>query len=157
MQKNRLGDVLVQRGRLSEEDLNRAVAVQQEKEMRLGEVLLQSGSVSKRDIAAEEVAVCPPDPGTEDMFINTPNYLPIDSVLRVHFRLMLTGGEIFVRSKVRHSVPGVGIGVEFIHISSEAERAIEQELTVCHPSGNLLDNASERRSLPTFPFGMALQ
>ena len=53
MPKTRLGQVLVERGILTEEDLNRAVAVQQEsKQMRLGEILLESGSASKQEIAA---------------------------------------------------------------------------------------------------------
>jgi type IV pilus assembly protein PilB len=67
-QKKRLGDVLVQQGTLSEQDLNRAVALQNEKVMRLGEILLQDGFLSKSDIgnALEQVqgvpyAECPPE------------------------------------------------------------------------------------------------
>jgi type IV pilus assembly protein PilB len=66
--KRRLGDVLVQQGSLSEQDLNRAVALQNEKVMRLGEILLKDGFVSKADIgnALEMVqgvpyAACPPE------------------------------------------------------------------------------------------------
>jgi type IV pilus assembly protein PilB len=65
--KKRLGDVLVQQGSLTEHDLNRAVAMQNEKVMRLGEILLQDGFVSKAEIgkAMEQVqeiayAECPP-------------------------------------------------------------------------------------------------
>ena len=65
--KKRLGDVLVQQGSLTEQDLNRAVALQNEKVMRLGEILLKDGFVSKADIgnALEKVqgvqyAECPP-------------------------------------------------------------------------------------------------
>jgi type IV pilus assembly protein PilB len=67
-QKKRLGDVLVQQGTLSEEELNRAVTLQQERSMRLGEMLLQDGLVSKEEIASamEQVqgapyADCPPE------------------------------------------------------------------------------------------------
>ena len=65
--KKRLGDVLVQQGSLTEHELNRAVAMQNEKVMRLGEILLQDGFVSKAEIgkAMEQVqdipyAECPP-------------------------------------------------------------------------------------------------
>jgi len=43
--KKRLGDILVQQGSLSKEALNRAIALQNQKEMRLGEILLQDGFV----------------------------------------------------------------------------------------------------------------
>src|SRR5215510_14322830 len=65
----RLGDVLMQRGSLSLESLNRAVSrqKQQEKDMRLGEILLKEGFVSKTEIgnALEQIqgipyADCPP-------------------------------------------------------------------------------------------------
>jgi type IV pilus assembly protein PilB len=65
--KRRLGDVLVQQGTLSPEDLNRAVTLQQGRVMRLGEILQQDGLVSKKEIgqAMEHVqgvpyAECPP-------------------------------------------------------------------------------------------------
>ena len=65
--RKRLGDVLVQQGSLSQEDLNRAVSMQHDKVMRLGEVLLRDGLVSKQEIGAalQQVqgvpyAECPP-------------------------------------------------------------------------------------------------
>src|SRR2546422_7034945 len=65
--KKRLGDILVQQGSLSKEALNRAIALQNQKEMRLGEILLQDGFVAKGEIAAalEQLqgiayAECPP-------------------------------------------------------------------------------------------------
>jgi type IV pilus assembly protein PilB len=65
--KKRLGDVLVQDGRLSQEDLNFAVSLQGERLTRLGDLLLNEGLVSKADIARalEQVqgfvyAPCPP-------------------------------------------------------------------------------------------------
>src|SRR5215813_7830796 len=65
--KKRLGDILVQQGSISKEALNRAIALQNQKEMRLGEILLQDGFVSKGEIAAalEQLqgiayAECPP-------------------------------------------------------------------------------------------------
>src|SRR5215471_4060950 len=49
--KKRLGDVLVQAGRLTQADLNFAVSLQQERLTRLGDLLLKEGLVSKMDIA----------------------------------------------------------------------------------------------------------
>lgn len=67
MKKLRLGEVLLQRGSLTEDDLNRSLAIQQEKAIPLGELLLQSKLVSKKEIAealAEVQGVpyadCPP-------------------------------------------------------------------------------------------------
>jgi len=67
MKKKRLGEILVQRGSLSQETLNRAIAIQEGELSRLGEILLQRGLVSKLEIGAamEEVlgipfANCPP-------------------------------------------------------------------------------------------------
>jgi type IV pilus assembly protein PilB len=65
----RLGDVLIQRGSLSPELLNRAIGLQQEqeKDKRLGEILLKDGLVSKVEIgqALEQIqgipyVECPP-------------------------------------------------------------------------------------------------
>src|SRR3989442_11961368 len=65
--KKRLRDVLVQQGTLSQEDLNRAVTLQQEKVMRLGEILLHGGLLSTKELgeAMEQVqgvayVDCPP-------------------------------------------------------------------------------------------------
>src|SRR5678816_2321136 len=65
--KKRLGDVLVQHGSLSEEELNFAVSLQRERVTRLGDLLIQEGLVSKADIgrALEQVrgytyVPCPP-------------------------------------------------------------------------------------------------
>ena len=66
--KKRLGDVLVQHGSLSQDDLNFAVSLQRERVTRLGDLLLKEGLVSKADIgrALEQVrgfayVPCPPD------------------------------------------------------------------------------------------------
>src|SRR5437667_137628 len=65
--KKRLGDILVQQGSISKDALNRAIALQSQKEMRLGEILLQDRFVTKAEIAAalEQLqgiayAECPP-------------------------------------------------------------------------------------------------
>ena len=80
---------------------------------------------------AEEVAIRPPDVSTHRMFFNTPIRFPEGTVLSHRFRLALTGAEIRTRCEVRYCLPGVGVGVEFIGISSESVRKIEREVQLC--------------------------
>jgi type IV pilus assembly protein PilB len=67
MQRKRLGDVLLEKGTLHRDELDRALSLQQQKNARLGEVLLHGLHISKDEIASaiEEVqgvkyAACPP-------------------------------------------------------------------------------------------------
>lgn len=89
---------------------------------------------SYRDLAiiyegrTEQVPVRVPDISSRGMFINTPKALPEGAVLKVCFRLTRLQTEVSARAEVRYSLPGVGIGIEFIEISPEARRAIEEEL-----------------------------
>ncbi len=61
-------------------------------------------------------------------FLNTAHQFPEGAVLKVKFRLARTNFQVNARSEVRYCLPDVGIGVEFIEISPEAQRAIEDEL-----------------------------
>jgi hypothetical protein len=70
----------------------------------------------------------PLDISSRGMFINTHRSFSEGSVLTLQFRLALSGAEIRTRSEVRYSLPGVGVGVEFVQISSESVRAIEKEI-----------------------------
>lgn len=79
----------------------------------------------------EEVALRPPDVSTHGMFFNTTTRFPEGAVLNLRFRLALSGAEIRTRCEVRYCLPGVGIGVEFIHISPQAIRKIEREVQLC--------------------------
>ena len=79
----------------------------------------------------EEVALRPPDVSTHGMFFNTATRFPEGAVLNLRFRLALSGAEIRTRCEVRYCLPGVGIGVEFIHISPQAIRKIEREIQLC--------------------------
>ena len=76
----------------------------------------------------EEVAVRPPDISARGMFINTDRKFPEGAVLNLRFRLAISGVQIQARCEVRYCLPGVGVGVEFIGMSEEAVRAIEQEV-----------------------------
>jgi hypothetical protein len=79
----------------------------------------------------EEVAIRPPDVGTQGMFFNTATRFPEGAVLNLRFRLAITGVEIRTRCEVRYCLPGVGVGVEFVGISPEAVRQIECEIKLC--------------------------
>jgi type IV pilus assembly protein PilB len=52
MKRKRLGEILFERGQISEADLIKAIKEQQGKVIHLGELLLQRGMVSKKDLAA---------------------------------------------------------------------------------------------------------
>jgi type IV pilus assembly protein PilB len=67
MKRKRVGEVLQERGTLDQSDLDRALALQQEKNIRLGEVLLRGFNLKKSEVAAaiEQVqgvtyVECPP-------------------------------------------------------------------------------------------------
>jgi len=77
---------------------------------------------------SEDIVTRPPDVSARGMFINTNRTFPEGAVLNVQFRLALTGIEIRSRCEVRYCLPGVGVGVEFIDISPESVRAIENEV-----------------------------
>jgi len=47
--------------------------------------------------------------------------------LCIEFRLTRLDVLVKARGEVRYCLPGVGVGVEFIDISPDAQRAIEEE------------------------------
>lgn len=77
---------------------------------------------------SEDIIVRAPDISSRGMFINTANHFPEGAVLQLRFRLTRSDYEVKTRCEVRYCLPGVGIGVEFVHISPEAVRAIDQEV-----------------------------
>jgi len=77
---------------------------------------------------SEAIVTRPPDVSARGMFINTSRKFPEGAVLNVNFRLALTGIEIQSRCEVRYCLPEVGVGVEFVDISPESVRAIEEEV-----------------------------
>jgi hypothetical protein len=64
------------------------------------------------------------------MFINTAKLFPEGAVLKLRFRLSRSGVLIQARCEVRYCLKGVGVGVEFVDISPEFVRAIEDEIGV---------------------------
>jgi hypothetical protein len=82
----------------------------------------------------EDITFRAPDISPRGMFINTPNHLPEGAVLRVSFQLPRSNFEVLARCEVRYCLPGVGIGVEFVDISRDAQRAIEEEIQLSEPA-----------------------
>lgn len=78
--------------------------------------------------SGEEITLHAPDLTSKGMFINTPNHLPEGAVLQVTFQLPRSRYQVQARCEVRFCLPGVGVGIEFVEISTEAQQAIEQEL-----------------------------
>lgn len=85
---------------------------------------------------SEDVVTRPPDISTRGMFINTTRIFPEGAVLKVHFRLALSGDAVQSRAEVRYCLAGVGVGVEFIDISRESVEAIERELELRDKPGS---------------------
>lgn len=87
-----------------------------------------------RDIALsyegrnEQIQVRPPNLSARGMFINTVRVFPEGAVLNLRFRLACTNVEVQTRCEVRHCMPGVGVGVEFIGISPDAQNKIAREI-----------------------------
>jgi hypothetical protein len=99
---------------------------------------LEARYAAYRDLAvtyeghSEEVPVRAPDISTHGIFINTSRSFPDGAVLRIEFRLARMDVLVKVRGEVRYCLPGVGVGVEFVDLSEEAQRAIEEEMAAIH-------------------------
>ena len=96
----------------------------------------------------EQILIKPPDLSTRGMFISTARTFPEGAVLNLRFRLAHTGAEVETRSEVRYCLSGVGVGVEFIGISPEAEleieREIAQEIRNRNPHGKMAGGRARR-------------
>ena len=69
-----------------------------------------------------------PDVSTTGMFINTSRAYDEGAVLNLSFSLALSGVEVQARGEVRYSLPGVGVGVQFVDITENAIHSIEREI-----------------------------
>ena len=78
---------------------------------------------------SEEISLRPPDLSVQGMFVQTARRFNEGAVLKVRFRLARSRKEISARGEVRYCLPGVGIGIEFLEISEESRRDIEEELS----------------------------
>ena len=77
---------------------------------------------------SEDIVLRAPDLTPHGMFINTAKEFAEGSVLKIRFRLTKSGAAIQTRCEVRYCLSGVGVGVEFVGISPEFVRAIENEI-----------------------------
>lgn len=84
--------------------------------------------------STEDIVLRPPDLSPHGMFVNTARELPEGAVLKLRFRLSRSGILIQTRCEVRYCLRGVGVGVEFLDISPEFIRAIEDEIGVATPN-----------------------
>ena len=69
-----------------------------------------------------------PDVSTPGMFISTSRQYAEGAVLNLSFCLALSGLEVNARGEVRYSLPGVGVGVQFIDLPENAIHSIEREI-----------------------------
>ena len=69
-----------------------------------------------------------PDVSTTGMFINTSRAYVEGAVLNLSFSLALSGVEVQARGEVHYSLPGVGVGVQFVDITENAIHSIEREI-----------------------------
>ncbi len=79
--------------------------------------------------ASETITVHAPDLSPRGMFIHLNRYYPQGAVMKLQFVLARSGYEVHTRAEVRYCLEGVGIGVEFVEISEEDQRAIENEVS----------------------------
>ena len=99
---------------------------------------LESRYAAYRELAvtyeghSEEIAVRAPDISPRGIFINTSRSFPDGAVLCIEFRLARMDVPVKVRGVVRYCLPGVGVGVEFVDLSEEAQRAIEEEMAAVY-------------------------
>jgi len=126
MKKQRLGEVLVQRGCLTEEELTRAIAIQQEKAIPLAELLLQRRLVSKAEIAAALAEVqgvpyadCPPPIIEPEVLALLPHFialrcctLPLESKGKTLVVAMAEPQNLLIRDELRFST-GMEISPRF--------------------------------------------
>ena len=78
---------------------------------------------------SEKIEVRAPDISPKGMFIHIPHPFPEGAVIKVEFWLSRSGFHVRARGEVRYSLPGVGIGIEFIDINEDAKQAIESEIS----------------------------
>lgn len=87
-----------------------------------------SGIVLNYEGNSELTFVRSPDVSTRGMFINTTRSFPEGAILKVRFRLALTGASVRARGEVRYCFPGVGIGLEFVGRESAVLKLLEREV-----------------------------
>lgn len=78
---------------------------------------------------SEKIEVRAPDISPRGMFIHIAHSFPEGAVIKLEFWLSRSGFHVKTRAEVRYSLPGVGVGVEFIDITDDAKQAIQMEIS----------------------------
>jgi hypothetical protein len=86
-----------------------------------------------------------PDVSTTGMFINTSRTYAEGAVLNLSFCLALSGLEVQARGEVRYTLPGVGVGVQFVDIAENAIHSIEREIQLSRRSRRPVHRVTNRR------------
>ncbi len=73
------------------------------------------------------------DIGTGGMFVPTPERFAEGSVLKISFVLPQSNYTVRARAEVKYCLAGVGVGVQFVDLCEEAQRAIQQEYGLSAP------------------------
>ena len=76
---------------------------------------------------SEVFPIRPPDISPTGMFINTAADFPEGAILKVSFRLAKSNHPIDARCEVRYCLSGVGVGVEFVDMHADDQKAIAKE------------------------------
>ena len=78
------------------------------------------------DGCTDWVDVRSPDISTSGLFINTPHSFPKGARLKLRFELPGTGTRIQAVGEVKHCLPGIGVGVEFVDLHELARVEIDK-------------------------------
>jgi PilZ domain len=76
---------------------------------------------------SQVIPVRVPDISVRGMFINTADFYPDGTILKVQFFLNRSNIQVNVRAEVRYCLSMVGVGVEFLDITPAAQQAILEE------------------------------
>lgn len=79
---------------------------------------------------SEKASGVAPNLSVHGMFVNTRQVIPRGALLRLRFRLSDTGDVIEATGEVRYRLEGVGVGIEFVGLTPEMRRRIQQELDI---------------------------
>ncbi len=78
------------------------------------------------DGCSDWVDVRSPDISTSGVFVNTPHTFQKGARLKLRFELPGTGTRIQAVGEVKHCLPGIGVGVEFVDLHALARVEIQK-------------------------------
>lgn len=84
----------------------------------------------------DEIPIHDFDISTGGMFVPTPEYYAEGSVLKLSFVLPRSNYNVRARAEVKYCLAGIGVGVQFVALSDEAQQAIQQEYGLGAPGAS---------------------